>query len=202
LLEQYQAQIASALTPAFAADSSPEIAAEAISICAEFISSNIVKDIEHMGRLLRILVIGLNNVAVGNMLPSYLVKWLGDTILPSLGDLKVPSANAGLMLKLAILSAWAEIQIQSTHQKYLVDIVEPHINTLIPMWLAALSSYAKLHFEPEDSDGLVTEDILVDSEYLYASKEFLVQVIYPPCFKAKCRHMTSAGSKLSKRLRL
>jgi HEAT repeat-containing protein 5 len=62
LLEQYQAQIASALTPAFAADSSPEIAAEAISICAEFVSSNIVKDVDHMGRLLKILVVGLVNV--------------------------------------------------------------------------------------------------------------------------------------------
>ena len=63
LLEQYQAQIGSALTPAFAADSSPEIAAEAISICAEFISSNIVRDVEHMGRILKILVGGLQNVA-------------------------------------------------------------------------------------------------------------------------------------------
>lgn len=62
LLEQYQAQIGSALTPAFAADSSPEIAAEAISICAEFVSSDIVKDVDHMGRLLKILVAGLVNV--------------------------------------------------------------------------------------------------------------------------------------------
>jgi hypothetical protein len=62
LLEQYQAQIGSALTPAFAVDSSPEVAAEAISICAEFISSNIVKDVDHMGRLLKILVAGLSDV--------------------------------------------------------------------------------------------------------------------------------------------
>jgi hypothetical protein len=63
LLEQYQAQIGSALTPAFAVDSSPEIAAEAISICAEFISSNIVKDVDNMGRILKLLVAGLNNVS-------------------------------------------------------------------------------------------------------------------------------------------
>lgn len=176
MLEQYQAQIASALTPAFATDSSPEIAAEAISICAEFISSNIVKDIDHMGRLLRILERGLKNVAAGMAPCCNLVKSLGDRVLPSLGDLKVPSANASLMLRLAILSAWAEIQIQSTHQDYLVDIVEPHINTLVPLWLATLTSYAKLNFEPEDNDGLITENILVESEYLYASKEFLIQV--------------------------
>jgi hypothetical protein len=107
-------------------------------------------------------------------------------VLPTLGDLKIPSANAGLMLRLAILSAWAELQIQSRHQEYLVEIVDPHINTLIPMWVAALTSYAKLHFEPEDNDGLITEDILLDSEYLYASKEFLVQVITAYAMKANC----------------
>ena len=176
MLEQYQAQIASALTPAFAADSSPEIAAEAISICAEFISSNIVKDIDHMGRLLRILAAGLKNITAGRYIRCTQVNPGDDTVLPSLGDLKIPSVNVGLMLRLAILSAWAELQIQSTQQEYLVEIVEPHVNTLIPMWLATLTSYAKLHFEPEDNDGLVTEDILIDSEYLYASKEFLIQV--------------------------
>ena len=62
MLEQFQAQIGSALTPAFAADSSPEVAAEAISICAEFISSSVVKDVDHMGRLLKILVAGLVHI--------------------------------------------------------------------------------------------------------------------------------------------
>jgi HEAT repeat-containing protein 5 len=177
LLEQYQAQIASALTPAFAADSSPEIAAEAISICAEFISSNIVKDIEYMGRLLRILVAGLTNITAGRYFHCTLVNPGENTVLPSLGDLKIPSANASLMLRLAILSAWAELQIQSTQQEYLLEIVEPHVSSLITMWLASLTSYAKLHFDPDDTDGLVTEDVLIDSEYLYASKEFLIQVV-------------------------
>jgi HEAT repeat-containing protein 5 len=50
------------LTPAFAADSSPEVAAEAINICAEFLSSDIVKDVDHMGRLLKLLIAGLSSV--------------------------------------------------------------------------------------------------------------------------------------------
>lgn len=72
LLEQYQAQIGSALTPAFAVDSSPEIAAEAISVCAEFISSGIIGDVEHMGRPLRILVSGLVNIEGRWVLKFYL----------------------------------------------------------------------------------------------------------------------------------
>ena len=75
LLEQYQAHIASALTPAFAADSSPEIAAEAISICAEFISSNIVKDVDQMGRLLKILIAGLVNIEGERFRPSSNSNW-------------------------------------------------------------------------------------------------------------------------------
>ena len=60
LLEQYQAQISSALTPAFAADSSPELAAEAIRVCATFIATGIVTDVERMGRIPKLLTSALN----------------------------------------------------------------------------------------------------------------------------------------------
>lgn len=59
LLEQYQAQIASALTPAFAVDSSPELASEAVNVCAVFISTGIVKDVDRMGRILKLLTTAL-----------------------------------------------------------------------------------------------------------------------------------------------
>jgi len=61
LLEQYQAQIGSALTPAFAADSSPELASEAINVSATFIATGIVTNVERMGRILKLLVLGLEN---------------------------------------------------------------------------------------------------------------------------------------------
>jgi len=61
LLEQYQAQISSALTPAFASDSSPVLAAEAVGICAAFISTGIVTDVERMGRILKLLVAALED---------------------------------------------------------------------------------------------------------------------------------------------
>jgi len=61
LLEQYQAQIGSALTPAFAGDSSPELAAEAVNVCATFIATGIVTDVERMGRILKLLVSALEN---------------------------------------------------------------------------------------------------------------------------------------------
>lgn len=61
MLEQYQAQIGSALTPAFAADSSPELAAEAINVCATFIATGIVTDVDRMGRILKLLIAALEN---------------------------------------------------------------------------------------------------------------------------------------------
>lgn len=59
LLEQYQAQISSALTPAFATDSSPVLAAEAIGVCASFISAGIVSQVERMGRILKLLTVSM-----------------------------------------------------------------------------------------------------------------------------------------------
>ncbi|KAK9481333.1 armadillo-type protein [Lipomyces japonicus] len=136
LLEQYQAQIASALTPAFAVDSSPELAAKAIKVCANFIASGIVQDVAKMGRILKLLT---------NALESLTAE--GGTI--SLGDLKVLNGNAQIMLKLAILSAWAELEVASADHDYLLNVIAPHIEILAPLWLSALRDFAQLRFEPE-----------------------------------------------------
>lgn len=63
LLEQYQAQISSALTPAFAADSSAELVSQAINVCATFVGTGIVTTVERMGRIFKLLVVGLENFA-------------------------------------------------------------------------------------------------------------------------------------------
>jgi hypothetical protein len=55
LLQQHQAQISSALNPAFGQDSSPELAAEAVSVCATFVSAGIVTEIKQMTRILSLL---------------------------------------------------------------------------------------------------------------------------------------------------
>ncbi|RAL58035.1 hypothetical protein DID88_009086 [Monilinia fructigena] len=114
LLEQYQAQISSALTPAFAADSSPELASEAVNVCAAFIATGIVTDVDRMGRILKTLVTALENFST-------------ETEVASIGDLKGLSSNAQVMVKMAVFSAWAELQVASTDQKYLVDVLKPYI---------------------------------------------------------------------------
>ena len=61
LLEQFQAQISSALTPAFGADSSPALASTAINVCGTFIVTGLVTDVERMGRILKLLVNALGS---------------------------------------------------------------------------------------------------------------------------------------------
>ena len=138
LLEQYQAQIGSALTPAFASDSSPQLAAEAVNVCATFIATGIVTDVERMGRILKLLVSALESFAT-------------ESESASIGDLKGLSSNALVMVKMSVFSAWAELQIASSEQKYLVDVLKPHLTKLTPLWLASLKEYARLRFEPDIS---------------------------------------------------
>lgn len=156
LLEQYQAQISSALTPAFAADSSPELASEAVNVCASFISIGIVTDVDRMGRILKILVSALDNFSADNENAD-------------IGDLKGLSSNAQVMVKIAVFSAWAELQVASTEQKYLLQVLKPHVGRLTPLWLESLREFARLRFEPDISMTLGPPSLSGRLDTIYAA---------------------------------
>lgn len=156
LLEQYQAQISSALTPAFAADSSPELAAEAVDVCGTFISTGIVTDVERMGRILKLLV-------------SALESFSQETETASIGDLKGLSSNAQVMVRMSVFSAWAELQTACSSQQYLNDVVKPHIAQLVPLWLNSLKEYARLRFEPDITATTGAVSLSDDLDTVYAS---------------------------------
>lgn len=156
LLEQYQAQIGSALTPAFAADSSAELASEAINVSATFISTGIVTNVDRMGRILKLLVLGLENFAKNP-----------DTT--EIGDLKGLNSNARVMVKLALFAAWARLQIASTDHEYLAQVVQPYIAKLTPLWLDSLQEYARLRFEPDISGALGTSTSSSNLDEVYAA---------------------------------
>ncbi|KAI0527879.1 armadillo-type protein [Xylaria bambusicola] len=156
LLEQYQAQISSALTPAFAADSSPELASEAVNVCAAFISTGIVTDVDRMGRILKTLVTGLENFST-------------DVENAGIGDLKGLSPNAQVMVKMSVFSAWADLQVASLEQKYLLEVLKPHVNTLTPLWLASLREFARLRFEPDISMTLGPPSMSGSLETIYSA---------------------------------
>ncbi|KAL9026036.1 MAG: hypothetical protein Q9196_005238 [Gyalolechia fulgens] len=136
LLEQYQAQISSALTPAFNADSSPELASAAVNVCATFIATGMVTDIDRMGRILKLLVGALDTQ---------------ESQETAVGDLRGLSPNAQRMVKMAVLSAWADLQVARADQTYLNKVLEPHVGKLLPLWLSSLQEFARLRFEPDIS---------------------------------------------------
>ena len=164
LLEQYQAQISSALTPAFGADSSPELAAAAIKVCATFIATGLVTDVDRMGRILKSLVTALDSFAA-------------DSQIVTIGDLKGLSTNAQIMIRMSVLIAWAELQVASAEHDYLVKVIEPHLQKLIPLWLSSLQEFARLRFEPDISSsmGPVHMDEGVDVVYASMNRQTLLK---------------------------
>ncbi len=105
----------------------------------------------------------------------------GDSESAALGDLKGLSSNAQVMLKLAVFSAWADLQIASHEQKYLENVVRPHLTKLTPLWLSSLREYARLKFEPEistsGSSGSLTGGL--DTIYAALNRETLLGVRRP-----------------------
>ncbi|PCH43056.1 ARM repeat-containing protein [Wolfiporia cocos MD-104 SS10] len=157
LLEQHQAPITAALTPAFSADSTPEILAAAISACAVFVGCGVVKDVLRMGRILKLLTSALEQSKGSGML--------------SLGDAGELSPNASVMLRIATLSAWAELEVASTHQTYLVSVVKPYRPTLSPLWVAALRDFASIRADAEVFDDSTAGSI---DSYSSLGKEVLL----------------------------
>ena len=187
LLEQYQAQISSALTPAFTADSSPELASEAINVCAAFIATGIVTDVDRMGRILKLLVSALINLS-GKYILSVRLGSIADVLQegPSenvaIGDLQGLSSNAQVMVRMAVYSAWAELQVASVEQKYLVEVVRPHLARLTPLWLASLKEFARLRFEPDISMSTGPASASDDLDTIYSSlnRDTLLKVLADP----------------------
>lgn len=136
LLEQHQAPIAAALTPAFTSDSTPEVLAKAVQVCAVFVGSGVVREVDKLGRILKLLTRALESCIQPEM--------------NSLGEVENLSSNATAVLKIAVFTAWSELQVASVQQAYLVNVIKPQIAILTPLWVASLNEYARLR---ADSDG-------------------------------------------------
>ncbi|KAH9052913.1 clathrin-coated vesicle protein [Lactarius deliciosus] len=158
LLEQHQAPITAALTPAFTSDTTPEILASAIGACAAFVGCGVVKDINRMGRILKLLTSALEQCK--------------GTALLSLGDAAEGSPNASAMLRIATLSAWAQLASASPQPKYLQEVVEPYRSTLTSLWIAALRDYASIR---ADSEAILdTSAAPLDAAYASLGKDILL----------------------------
>jgi hypothetical protein len=78
---------------------------------------------------------------------------------------------------MSVFSAWAELQIASAEQTYLVDVLKPHIARLTPLWLSSLREYARLRFEPDISSmGSASMSGSLDTIYAALNRETLLKV--------------------------
>ena len=129
LLEQSQAPITAALMPAFSSESTPEVLAAAVRVCATCITAGIERG---GGRIERQLVAALEQTIRG---------------ADSVGDVAglVPAAAA--YVHLAVLSAWAELQVAPQPPA----VLAPHLGALLRAWINVLTQYAAAHLgaEPE-----------------------------------------------------
>ncbi|GLB35175.1 putative clathrin-coated vesicle protein [Lyophyllum shimeji] len=158
LLEQHQAPITAALTPAFSADSTPEILASAVHACAIFVGCGVVKDVNRMGRILKLLTTALQQSKDSGML--------------SIGETGELSPNASAMLRISTLSAWAQLQVATPNQTYLEAVVQPQRSTLASLWIVALRDYASIRVDSEFLND--TSTVALDSSYSSLGKEVLL----------------------------
>uniref|UniRef100_A0A8C0J519 HEAT repeat-containing protein 5B n=1 Tax=Chelonoidis abingdonii TaxID=106734 RepID=A0A8C0J519_CHEAB len=159
ILEQYQANVGAALRPAFSQDTPSDITAKACQVCSTWIGSEVVSDLNDLRRVHNLLVSSLDKVQAGKGSSSQLYQ-----------------ESATTMEKLAVLKAWAEVNIQQTKPKRaikntddeeedfgtvdelppdsLITLVQPELPILSRLWLAALKDYALLTLPAEFASQL------------------------------------------------
>ncbi|GJJ09041.1 hypothetical protein Clacol_003263 [Clathrus columnatus] len=156
LLEQHQAPITAALTPAFSADSTPEILASAVQVCAIFVGCGVVRDVSKMGRILKLLTSALEQSKSSGLI--------------SIGDVGELSPNASVMLRISTLAAWAELEAATSQQPYLKLVVAPHRPVLASLWIASLRDYASVRVDSEALQNLAS----LDPSYSSLGREILL----------------------------
>ncbi|KAG1883078.1 hypothetical protein F4604DRAFT_1920974 [Suillus subluteus] len=161
LLEQHQAPITAALTPAFSPDSTPEILSSAIDACAVFVGCGVVKD--HLERL----TVGMSKYLIYKDIHTF--QESGNLTMGNFVDL---SPNASGMLRVSILSAWARLEIASSEQTYLLDVIKPYRSILAPQWIASLRDYAVIRADSEFIHD--TSAVALDPSYASLGKVVLL----------------------------
>jgi hypothetical protein len=96
-----------------------------------------------------------------------------------LGETGELSPNASAMLRISTLSAWAQLEIASTQQAYLTDVLKPYRATLASLWLASLRDYASIRIDSEFLHD--TSSVALDSSYSSLGKEVLLPVSLVMC---------------------
>ena len=153
LLEQYQAQLGTALTPCFAPDVIPEVRAAGARVCAVYVASGISEELVTLGRPIKLLVAELQSVLEGEASGSGSDDREDDADKnasdKNSADNNILSPETRTMLRLATLAAWASLVRASATQQHLESVVAPHTRSLLDAWLATLRTWSAIQCDTE-----------------------------------------------------
>jgi len=155
LIEQYQAQISAALTPAFTKDAPLEVTSVACRVCSKYIGSGINKDLSTLSRVLKNMNQCLIkytsahiNVDDSNLTQPTNVTSNDKGSSASHNDHRY-STHAFLLVRLSILSSWAELHLASYSHNFLIPVVQPNLKLLLSFWISSLCEFSRLKQESE-----------------------------------------------------
>lgn len=163
LLEQYQVQILSAISPAFSRDSTPSVAFVALRTCSTFLTSRIVKSKEKLNRLVKIL-------------EGFILSMKNGDLTFKLGQIEMTS-DSSKMFRVAVLSVWAQMENHSSENEYLEDIVSPWRDDLVSLWTEAIYDYGRLRSSLDSQWSVTSLDDLVD-QMKDTQLHYLMQPVY------------------------
>lgn len=202
ILEQYQAQVGSALRPAFSSDTPSHVTAIACEVCSAWIGSGVAHDLNDLRRVHQLLVSSLTKLKKDNSSRQY-------------------NESASTMEKLAILKAWAEVYIVAMEeeqakiarinekeangeddeddylgpQESLLLLVTPELQDLSSNWLLMLEDHALLTLPDE-----YTSQLPHDGGSFYSSSTVelarpLYRSSWPPVLHAVALWLRSSNFK-------
>jgi len=176
LIEQYQAQISAALTPAFTKDAPLEVTSVACRVCSKYIGSGINKDLSTLSRVLKnmnqcLLKYTSIHINADDSNLNQTTSHTNDKIINSnnnnnnskssknnnnnnnnananANDHKY-STHAFLLVRLSILSSWAELHLASYKHNFLIPVVQPNLKLLLSYWISSLCEFSRLKQESE-----------------------------------------------------
>ncbi|KAJ3334341.1 hypothetical protein HDU76_000034 [Blyttiomyces sp. JEL0837] len=156
LLELYQAQISSALMPSFEADSSPHVISLACRVAASYAGSGINQDLGSLTRIIKVLSKLLDFCKQDTWSFSHPLCY-----------------NEKVMVKLAILSAWGQLHLNSQKITVLQTIVQPNLALLADQWISVLRDYAKVRLDLDTTIEDGSSSGGNSNLYVAATKEIL-----------------------------
>lgn len=138
ILDQQQAQIMGAISPAFEEGSTVDTASKAYMLLSKLITSSIIP-LSRVDRGLNILTSSLEMIANTDYRDAVRV-----------GKISVPTSDSKLMLRAYILRAWASLKIEAK-DKPLINLLHKYNDVLIPLWFYTLRDYAEYKYGTENT---------------------------------------------------